>query len=190
MKIYKLKYYYAVPHSGVVYDKGRIFICESDEYHVNNKCWCLATPDKPAIGSTLYFLVKDLLKLDYLEETTLEENEWVLPHINKEVKVLFYKDELNKYKEHLDNNYKSLKKTEKNITSFSNSLLDIIEQYYAVYLKNKKIDLDFELDKFIKYFLQDKFDRQIHLNIWTAFAFWKDTKISKNIILFLREKYS
>ena len=79
MEIYKLKWYYAVKHSGFVYEKGRLFISDG-----KNKCWCLATPKRAAIGSGLKHLMNELIKIGYLEKTTIEDNEWVKPHINKE----------------------------------------------------------------------------------------------------------
>lgn len=79
MEIYRLKWYYAVRHSGSIYEQNRLFV-----YDGKDKCWCLATPKRPAIGSGLKILMEELINIGYLEKTTIEDNEWVKPHINKE----------------------------------------------------------------------------------------------------------
>jgi hypothetical protein len=73
--IYRLKFDYVIEHSGFVSDGKK-------------KCWCLATTKTPAIGSTLTHLFNKLKQIDYLEKTTIEDNKWIIPHINKEVIVI------------------------------------------------------------------------------------------------------
>lgn len=81
MKTYKLTKDYTVLHSGVVHEKGRLFV-ELDK----NKVWLLATPIKKAKGSGFSHLLGELKRENYVEEVNLLNEKWVHPHINKEVK--------------------------------------------------------------------------------------------------------
>ena len=77
-KFYKLNRDYEKYDS---YKKGRIFV-DIDGYH----CWCLATPTMPKIGSHLSHLIKEMKSKGVLDEVKIEDEKWILPHINREVK--------------------------------------------------------------------------------------------------------
>ena len=91
MTAYRLRNDYYVPHSGFMYEKGRIFL-QWRNFQKRLVTQLLASPTRRyKWGGGFTDLVDDMARQNQIEEIELKELDKIKPHWNKELRLLIQK---------------------------------------------------------------------------------------------------